>query len=810
VTAGVGTPGAVPSLDRLGARRPRTGASVRVLARAGVDLLRELLATLVAGLDGLVIGLTVAAIVSTFASGVEKHLGLPWPVESIVAGGGLLVMAAAGAGAARLLRGAVVRGLAAIERRLAGSGGRAHRVLHALAERPRRLLAGLPAGWLGAFAVLLWLSLGGYATGPFGLFAPSGALSPYILLIGIGAGLLAAALHLVREWWRPLGRVRMTAGAVLAAAALVVSGGSGLVLVLPGSSASLVAATAALDGSPPPASVPLGDPGLPGPYAVRTMTYGSGTDQRRPEFGAAVDVTTPTVDASKVLDRLGNGADEARAWFWGFGVDALPLNGRAWLPVGAGPFPLVLMVHGNHAMGDFSDPGYAYLGEHLASRGFIAVSVDENFLNGSWAGDWNGTEQFARAWLLLLHVNQWRSWNAQGDSPFHGLVDMGRIALIGHSRGGEAASVAASIADASAAPRTGAVPWPTGIRIRAVVSIAPSDGQYGSSIYLNGTDLLELAGGYDSDARGWMGLRQYARAAVDDGGFKAAFWSYRSNHGQFNTVWGRSDHGNLGGATLNLEPILDPAEQEDIGRTVIGAFLEASLHGSDGYRDLFRRPMVGRAWLPADDIFLVRSSSGSFAPLTTGNPSQPLDGVTISSTGFDSVRSVNPPLRALSGNQGIQALELRWSASAGTAAWRLDGIAAAARGAGASAVRIALANGTQPGNGGDGEPVALDPRIELGTSDGVTVSLPLSRWGALPPPLVVALAKSDMLTSLGGLDVRLDHPTELVLQTYEIPLADFAVADPAFVPAHVTSLRIVVDRAGAGALWLTEVGLERD
>ena len=47
-----------------------------------------------------------------------------------------------------------------------------------------------------------------------------------------------------------------------------------------------------------------------------------------------------------------------------------------------GRFPLVLVVHGNHDMKDFSDPGYAYLGELLASRGYIMVSVDMNFING--------------------------------------------------------------------------------------------------------------------------------------------------------------------------------------------------------------------------------------------------------------------------------------------------------------------------------------------------------------------------------------------------------------------------------------------
>ena len=48
-----------------------------------------------------------------------------------------------------------------------------------------------------------------------------------------------------------------------------------------------------------------------------------------------------------------------------------------------GTFPLVLIVHGNHLMNDYSDPGYEYLGRSLASKGYIFVSVDENFLNFS-------------------------------------------------------------------------------------------------------------------------------------------------------------------------------------------------------------------------------------------------------------------------------------------------------------------------------------------------------------------------------------------------------------------------------------------
>ncbi len=104
---------------------------------------------------------------------------------------------------------------------------------------------------------------------------------------------------------------------------------------------------------------------------------------RREEFGSKVDLVSESVDGSKLIEGWSGPAGWARTQYWGFDAKQLPRQGRVWFPDGDGPFPLVLMVHGNHDMEDFSDPGYAYLGELFASRGIIAVSVDENFLNSS-------------------------------------------------------------------------------------------------------------------------------------------------------------------------------------------------------------------------------------------------------------------------------------------------------------------------------------------------------------------------------------------------------------------------------------------
>ena len=753
-------------------------------------------------LDGLVVGLTLGFIGLTAADAPAKYLGLPDPVAVVLLGGLTSLLALVGAAVFTVVARMALAAGRWLDRRLVARPSAIRRTI----AIPFRILGGVPVGWLGALAVIVWLGAIGHTLGPFGLLAPAGVTSAYVYAIG----LIGAALGLARAIARPglerpirLGR-RVVAGLAVALAVLIAA--SALVTWAdPGSTASLVRPVAALDGRSVPTE--LADPGEQGPYAVRTMSYGSGTDARRPAFGVDAAFTTPTIDASQALRPLGAGADEARAWFWGFGREAFPLDGLVWLPEGHGPFPLVLMVHGNHAMGDFSESGYAYLGTHLASHGFIAVSVDEDFLNGSWAGDWGGAEQLVRAWFLLLHVDQWRTWNADPASPLHGLVDLDRVALIGHSRGGEAASIAASIAPLDVPPRGGLDPWPTGLQIQAVVAIAPSDSQYGSAVVLRGVDLLELAGGYDGDARAWSGIRQYARTVVTGGGFKAALWSYRSNHGQFNTVWGRSDHGPAGGALLALAPILDPADQRDVARTAIGAFLEASLNGRDGYRGLFQRPMTGREWLPDDDIYLVRSADARFEPLTLSDPSMPVDGVRTETDGLDARRASVLPLRALQTDQGTRGLWIGWTEGPGAAVWGLADVGRREpAGSDPVELRFAIANGSEPAADTPTSP-PLDPVVELGTTDGVTVALPLSTWAALPPPLTVDIAKEGPLTALSGVDLSVRSRVERVLQTYAIPLRDFEAVDPAFRADRLDTIRLRLDRSTAGALWIADVGL---
>jgi predicted dienelactone hydrolase len=314
----------------------------------------------------------------------------------------------------------------------------------------------------------------------------------------------------------------------------------------------------------------LGNPGLPGKLDVQTWTYGSGKDRHRKEYAAAATLVARSVDGSRLLDNWDGLTGWLRTSYWGFDARALPLQARVWFPAGEGPFPLVLIVHGNHDMEDSSDPGYAYLGEHLASRGIIVASVDANFLNGSlidqveFYKDRPGLEEEndARGWLLLEHLAQWRDWSRDPGHRLFGKVDMDRVALIGHSRGGEAVAIAAAFNRLSHYPGDASLEFDYGFNLRGVIAIAPVDGQYKprkTGTPIDDVNYFTIHGSMDGDVQSFEGAAQYSRVAFRDATqprFKSSLYVVGANHGQFNTNWANLDTGLFQAWTLDLDGIM--------------------------------------------------------------------------------------------------------------------------------------------------------------------------------------------------------------------------------------------------------------
>lgn len=633
---------------------------------------------------------------------------------------------------------------------------------------------------------------------------PNPLLALFTLVIVLEAlfGMCMAALwsgELRRANWPK----RVVAGSLLVLTLV----GNGLLFywLTNGGSDEHLAQASMLTGNP---STPLAapNPAAPGSFAVETLFYGSGTDQQRPEFGPAAALKTTPVDGRLLLPFWRGYKAKLRQWYWGFGPERLPLNGRVWYPKGAGPFPLVVIAHGNHAMEEPSDAGYAYLGELLASRGFIAVSVDENFFNVSWSGDWQGQTMAAQAWLILQHLKVWRGWNEAVGNPFYRKVALDRIALIGHSRGGEAVAVAALFNRLSHYPEDARLNFDFQFDIRTVIALAPTADFYqpaGQPLTLTDVNYLLLHGGHDSDVAVFLGSRQYQRVKFTGTGdwHKAALYLYRANHSQFNTVWGNADWSQPFGVLLNRKPLFTGEEQRQIAKIYIAAFLAATLREQRVYWPLFRTQQARADWLP-DTVSLQQYQASNFHILS--NYEEDVDVATATApgtlieTGYLQVWREAKLLLRLDeeANQANNVVRLEWTPGAPlafyrftlparlAAAWKLDDNAR---------LTLALANDSA-------QRQAVELTLELTDADGERAQLPLRRFAALHPPLPIRLAK------LPALEAWLLKPAELVPQTIELPLAEFVRANPLFKPAHLSTLTLQFDRRTAGAVVLDEVG----
>ncbi len=549
------------------------------------------------------------------------------------------------------------------------------------------------------------------------------------------------------------------------------------------------------------AALPADNPAQPGPYAVATLVYGSG-DDRRPLYDAP-DLQSQRIDGRPFIDNWSGLNGSLRSRYWGFDAAELPLNGRVWYPQGPGPFPLALIVHGNHEMSAPSEAGYAYLGELLASRGVITVSVDQNFFNGAWTdllpfGGNNGLkeENDARGWLLLEHLQQWRAWNAEPDNPFYGLVDLERVALIGHSRGGEAAAAAAAFNRLPHYPDDALHTFDYGFGIRAVVAIAQVDGQYepgGRGTPLDEVSYLGLQGAYDGDMTYFDGMAQYNRVAFGAAGdaFKATIYVDRANHGQFNTVWGRADRGDFPyPGLLNLGPILDEEAQREAAKLFIAGFLEATLHGRDEYRLLFQQPGAAAPWLP-EVAYRSRYDDPQTVWLATFDEDLDLTtatapGVTLAAVDVTGWKEALAPLK--SEDQGSGALWLRWN---GGGQYSVALAPGAPQPGAAGTLALSLASGLE-----EGEP--LDFTVLLLDGDGREARLPLSAVAPLPPQIRFNPWKHDIFT-------RRNTGGEPIFQSYWLPLAQFERA-AGFDGEELAAVVFVFDRSRTGEIWVDEIG----
>ncbi|MEU0987920.1 hypothetical protein [Streptomyces sp. NPDC005953] len=284
-----------------------------------------------------------------------------------------------------------------------------------------------------------------------------------------------------------------------------------------------------------------------------------------------------------------------------------------------GKRPLALFLHGRHTTcyepgtdeanirwpcptGQKAIPsyrGYLHDQKHLASQGYVTVSISANGVNGQdgWKAD-AGAQ--ARSSLVRQHLARWAEWGAKpakapGAVRAMDAVDLSKVLLVGHSRGGEGVNRAAldsvypppRAEDGARAP----VSW----RIRGTVLIGPTIFGQNPTPDVPSITVLPGCDGDMNDLQGQMYL-DASRGIGRGTALHSAVYMVGANHNYFNTewtpgqaeapahddVWGDEDPVCSAGAGTRLSA----KQQQTAGTTYIAAAAQLFLAGDDRVRPL--------------------------------------------------------------------------------------------------------------------------------------------------------------------------------------------------------------------------------
>lgn len=479
----------------------------------------------------------------------------------------------------------------------------------------------------------------------------------------------------------------------------------------------------------------------------------------------------------------------------GFNIFNVPLNGMYYMPEDDGEYPLVLVVHGNHEMTHDSENGYGYLGRYLASRGYIVVSVDENFLNFSTfdtqlLGQSLGSENDARAYVLLKHIEFLLDEGVRENSPFNGMIDEDNIALIGHSRGGEAVAIARYFNELNYLPNDFRKKFNEDFEIKSIVSIAPTDHQYkpaNRKVMLNDVNYLLLQGMHDMDVSYMAGINQYERIKYKESErFKAAVSIYGANHGYFNESWHRSDNASLGGLLHNSAQLLDRHVQEKIASQLVYYFLEASLKGNETYREGFvnlrsfsdlPETLYQFQYYDASCVDVVNYNEDPY--LETG-----LNGAMISSKGLSKWSEGSMKLDGKTSD--VYGAYLGWN-NTGEYIIELEDALNVNRN---DYLYLTLADDKKDND------ELFDMKVRIEDVNGKISEVNLSQFSMIQHRIDVNLAKLFFIEDVNN------H--ELILQTYQIPIKWFIEEE---VNSEIKKISLIFEDGDNHLIFLKEVGI---
>jgi hypothetical protein len=550
-----------------------------------------------------------------------------------------------------------------------------------------------------------------------------------------------------------------------------------------------------------PAAAQMPDPATTGPNQVDKLVYSAGS----------ITVTDP------------NGRNEATQ----------RLRGNIHAPTTGGNLPVLLFMHGRHNSCETADmdgvsiftcpppddaisnedrsyEGYDYIAANLASHGYLVMSVDTNDIN-DWDGGSDDAGIHARAQLVGESLDLLAAWNTgSGPAPvgskLTGRLDMARIGLMGHSRGGEGV---AEYIDYDKVRTDGPAH-----AVDAVFALAPIDFNAQKPVGVPFATMLPYCDGDVFDLEGAF-MWERAKRENSEAGFPHIQWSVNSaNHNYFNTQWELDDAVllNFGDphCVVDRSPTrLTAAEQKSVGLGYIAGFMRRYVGGETAFEPLMTGAQRPASTCPAASPAPIRPTCDNVVMTSYVAPAasrrlviepgatNPLTvnalGGALSATGFLTATTCTPFNQAgvIDGGTGCgsrpnrsttRQFSLAWT---GAATLRADVPATSGNVSAFGALHLrAATNFDHPLNAGSKE---QDFDITLTDANGASATVNAA-------PLSAALEPAAGTTS-----------RELVLNDVRVPLSSFTGVDL----ANVRRLTLTFGgRTRTGSIQLADVAFQ--
>ena len=490
--------------------------------------------------------------------------------------------------------------------------------------------------------------------------------------------------------------------------------------------------------------------------------------------------------------------------------------------------------------------GYEYAGRRLASQGYVVVSVDANLINARNNGGPAGDTQLidARGVLALQHLQQLSDWTRNGGAPAgaqipRGGLDLTHVALVGHSRGGEAMRSAYN--QYRAAPS----PWPgrivTAVNFEAIFEIGPTDfkGYNASGVVWN--VLLPMC---DGDVSTLAGVKPFDRMMLDFGetpmAQKSTYTVWGANHNFYNTEWKVSDTARrraaagggfefaetfpcTGGAAGNNSIFsLGPGSpaQRLTALSSVPALIRGNLGGAvapeatfnRNFNTLFALPAninneanaaaayptrVDRGYSPTANTAVIRVMEDFDKAAGTNTSGQANDSAGITINHVNGLPPPAPPGAIPNHDRTQRVGYMDWAAAGAAVLFQANWTALNRPGVDVTGFQTLDFRVSRHASAGLNSAATADFSIRLVGANGVlTRPLRLSNY---------APVANDLRGPVGGGTLAdKNHP---ILQTYRIPLRDFG--NFAAIGPQVRGVRFIFDQTASGAIFVGNIRFVR-